>query len=366
MRATHLDAASQTAHAQGGAQLRDVDAATLPFGRSVPLGVFSETGIGGLTLSGGYGWQSRARGLSCDNLLAASVVTADGTVREVSATENADLFWALRGGGTQLGVVTAFQYRTHPMPPAVFMLFATYPLAAARDVLRQIREYAASASNEVGLIAVIWTFQPSDAIPRELWNEPFIGVIGTYLGTADQGQRVLTPLRHLGRSLFDGSKVAPFSALQTFFDQDYPKGRRYHWRSTYLTGLDDDAIAALITLGKRRPSALSSLDLWVLGGAVAEVGISDTPLAHRTAPFLVGIESNWLDPAGDAENIAWARAVQATMAPHSTGGSYLNFDDPTDNARVAAVYGANYRRLQEIKKRYDPDNLFRMGPRGSR
>jgi FAD/FMN-containing dehydrogenase len=123
MRATHLDAASQTAHAQGGAQLRDVDAATLPFGRSVPLGVFSETGIGGLTLSGGYGWQSRARGLSCDNLLAASVVTADGTVREVSATENADLFWALRGGGTQLGVVTAFQYRTHPMPPAVFMLF---------------------------------------------------------------------------------------------------------------------------------------------------------------------------------------------------------------------------------------------------
>lgn len=358
MRAAQLDAASGMARADGGAQLRDVDAATLPEGRSVPMGVFSETGIGGLTLSGGYGWQSRLRGLSCDNLTAARVVTAEGRLLEADASENADLFWALRGGGTQLGVVTTFEYRTHPMPASLFLLFTTYPLEEGRRVLRGLRQYASTAAREVSVIAVLWTFQPSEAIPKELWNQPFVGILGTCIASAERGERELSPLRELARPLFDGSKVAPFSVIQSFFDDDYPKGRRYYWRSTYLKELDDDAIAALVDLGRRRPSALSSLDLWMLGGAIADVSAFDTPMAHRAAPYLVGIESNWLEPAEDGANVAWAREAQGLMARHSTGGSYLNFEDTSDLTRVAATYGANYQRLVDLKAKYDPGHLF--------
>jgi FAD/FMN-containing dehydrogenase len=285
-------------------------------------------------------------------------VAADGRFLKANAQENQDLFWALRGGGTNVGVVTSFEYRLHAMPPEVFFLFVAYPIAEAPQVLAGLRGYNQTSPREVGVLSVLWTFPASEPYPEEVWNQQFIGIAGPYIGPADEGQRIMQPLRELGTPLFDGSETMPFAYVQRAFDEDYPQGRRYYWRSSYLKDLSQDAIAKLADLGSRRPSPLTSLDIWVLGGAIGDVGQSDTPIAHRHAPFMIGIESNWTDPADDAANIAWAREVQAAMAPFSTGGSYLNFEDPGDQNRVAAAYGPNYERLQQIKRTYDPDNVF--------
>jgi hypothetical protein len=359
MRDVSVDPASKTARAQGGALLVDVDNATLAHGLAVPMGLFSETGIAGLTLAGGYGWQSRLRGLACDNLLSAEIVTADGRLLKASATENPDLFWALRGGGQNLGVVTSFEYMAHPMPDELFFLLVAYPIAEAHEVLRKVRDYTQTAPREAGIIAIIWTFPASEPYPEEIWNQQFVGIAGPYIGDAAEGERVLQPLRELGTSMFDISGPLPFGDIQHLFDEEYPKGRRYYWRSTYLKGLPDDALRSLVDLGSRRPSPFTSLDIWIGGdSAVADVGMTETPIAHRNAPFMIGIESNWIDAADDAANIAWAREAQATLAPFSTGGSYLNFEDTTDQQRVEAVYGPNYQRLMEIKRKYDPSDLF--------
>jgi len=358
LRAVTYDPGSETARAQGGTLLKDLDASTLPHGRAVPTGVFGETGIAGLTLGGGYGWQSRLRGLTCDSLIGAEVVLADGRVLKASEQENTDLLWALRGGGQNLGVVTEFEYRTYPMPEEVFFTFVTYPLAEAKEVLKKLRDYASTAPREVMVLAVIWTFPASEPFPEEVWGQQFVAIVGPYIGPAEEGQRVMQPLREMGTVLFDASEPMPFGTVQSFFDEEYPNGRRYYWRSSYFRELPDEALDRIIDIGGRRPSPITSLDLWVLGGAIGDVGLNDTPIAHRGAPFMAGIESNWDDPADDAANIAWAREVFTAVEPYSTGGSYVNFEDPSDPARFAAVYGPNHQRLMEIKRKYDPDNLF--------
>ncbi|MFO7179775.1 MAG: FAD-binding oxidoreductase [Pseudomonadota bacterium] len=362
MRAVGFDAKAETVHAEGGARLSDVDAETLPRGRTVPMGVFGDTGIGGLTLGGGYGWQARARGLTCDSLVAARVVTADGRVLVATADQHEDLFWALRGGGTHLGVVTSFEYRTHALPSDVLQLFVAFPVAQAKRVLTGIRELSAEMPDEVGVIVVLWTFQPSPAVPKELWQRPFVGVVGADLGSPAKRDETLERVRRLGTPLLDGSRVVPFGIVQQFFDEDYPQGARYYWRSTYLDALTDSVIDALLDLGERRPSPLSSLDLWLLGGAIARVSPSETPIAHRAARYLVGVEANWTDPRDDAANIAWTREVRRVLAPHATGGSYVNFEDPYAAGRDAAVYGDNAHRVLAIRSKYDPLGLF--APRG--
>jgi FAD/FMN-containing dehydrogenase len=322
------------------------------------MGVFSETGIAGLTLNGGYGWQSRLRGLSVDSLIGAEIVTADGKVVKANATENPDLFWALCGGGTNLGVVTEFEYRAHPMPDEVFFVFVAYPMDEAKQALQKFREFNRTSPREVGVLSVLWTFPSAEPYPEEVWGKQFIGFVGPYIGDAAEGEKVMQAVRELGTPMFDGSGRMPFGDVQRAFDEEYPQGRRYYWRSSYLRELSDEAIDTLVDLGRKRPSPLTSLDLWILGGAIGDVGPSETPIAHRHAPFMAGIESNWNNPADDAANIAWAREAQTRLAPYSTGGSYLNFEDPGDQNRVAAAFGANYERLQQVKNRYDPDNLF--------
>jgi hypothetical protein len=359
MRSVSVDVAGRTVKADGGAQLVDVDDATLPHNLAVPTGLFSETGIGGLTLAGGYGWQRRQYGLTCDNLISADVVTAEGRLVTASASENTDLFWALRGGGWDLGVVTSFEYRAHPVPAEVFMLFCAYPVSDAAEVLAGFDAFMNTAPRETAPLAVIWTFPESEAYPEEVWNKPFVGFIGPYMGDVEEGKRLFQPLRELGTPLFDGSDVMSFAQVQHAFDEDYPKGRRYYWKSTYLKPLTPEALAATIDIGNRRPSPLTSLDLWPLGGAIQDVGPNASAMAHREAAYLVGIESNWEEAADDAANVAWARDAQTRLAPFSTGGSYLNFEDLNDTTRVAASHGGNFARLVEVKHEYDPDNLFR-------
>jgi FAD/FMN-containing dehydrogenase len=359
MRAVSVDPTTNTVRAEGGAWIRDVDHAAFEHGLVVPLGLFSETGIAGITLGGGLGWFRRKYGMTCDSLIGADVVTADGRAVHASADENADLFWALRGGGWDMGVVTAFHYRAQPIEPENFLLFVTYPIEEGRTILKRFGEFMSQAKDEVGVLAVIWTFPEAEAYPKEVWGKQFVALAGPYAGTVEEGERALQPLRELGTILLDMSGPSSYVAIQALFDEEYPVGRRYYWKSSYLSGLSDDTIETLLARGRARPSPLSSVDIWALGGALARVSPQETPIHHREAPFMAGIEANWDDPAGDKANIAWTRETVAALAPYSTGGSYLNFEDLSEGGVVERSHGANLDRLAEIKRKYDPDNLFR-------
>jgi FAD/FMN-containing dehydrogenase len=360
MRGVEVDARKGRVRCQGGARIGDLDRATQPHGLAVPLGVVSETGIAGLTLAGGMGWMRRKHGLSCDNLLAADVVLHDGSTVHAGDDQHEELLWALRGGGWDLGVVVAFEFQAHPVGPDVFMTFVTYPRAEGRDVLRGFRDAYRAAPSGVAPLAVCWSFPDGDeAYPRALWGQPFIGVVGPYIGAPDEGERVTRPLRSLGTVLFDRSETQSWITAQRFFDADYPAGGRYYWKSSYLEDLSDDCIDTLLELADLRPSPQTSIDIWALGDAIADTGLERSPIGHRHAPFGIGVECNWKDPAHDAVNRVYGREAIARLEPFSTGGSYLNFEDPDDPKATAAAYGTALERLRRVKHAYDPDNLFR-------
>ena len=366
LREVTVDGGTARVHASGGALIGDVDRATQAHGLAVPLGLVSETGVTGLTLAGGYGWMRRKHGLSCDNVLAAEVVTAEGRLLTVSRQEHPDLFWALRGGGWDLGVVTALDYKAHPVGPDVHLAFLTFPVAEARQVLANLIELVGTAPRGLAPLAVFWTFPESDVFPEGLWGQPFLGIVCVYVGDAAEGQEVCAPLRELGTVLTDLSGVVPWVEAQQFFDEDYPRGGRYYWKSSHLSALEPDAVTALIESAASRPSPLTSLDVWINGGAIAEVPGSDSPVGNRSAPYMVGIEANWDDPAQDRANIEWARATSAALAPFASPGAYLNFDDLSDPEAFRSAHGDNYERLAAVKQAYDPTNLFRSrtGPVG--
>jgi FAD/FMN-containing dehydrogenase len=358
MRAVSVDPVARTVRAEGGAQIGDVDRETTPLGLCVPLGVVPDTGIAGLTLAGGLGFLRRKYGMTSDNLIAADVVTADGRCLRASADENPDLFWALRGGGWDLGVVTSFEYRAHPISPEVFLSFTAYPIEEGPTVLRRFRDFMETAPDEMSPIAVIWTF-PEEPYPRELWGRQLVAVVGAYDGPAEQGEKAFEPLRALGTPLFDASERTTYFAVQQFFAEDYPSGRRYYWKSSYLSRLEDSTIETLLDFGRRRPSPLSTIDLWPLGGALSRISAQETPISHREAAYLIGVEANWEDPSADTANRAWCRDTVAALTPHSTGGSYLNFEDLSEGGVVERSRGSNLERLTAIKRKYDPEDLFR-------
>jgi FAD/FMN-containing dehydrogenase len=360
MRSVRVDPSTATVRAEGGALLHDMDRETQAFGLAVPLGVVSETGIAGLTLAGGLGWLRRKHGLSCDNLLSADVVTADGRLVHATPNENAELLWALRGGGWDLGVVTSLEYRAHPLGPNVWVSLLGFPWSEAKRVIQRFREFAETAPEGFGALCVCWTVPELEDFPLEAWGEPFVVIVGPYAGSVAEAERVTQPLRSLGTVLGDLSGPMPYVEAQSaLFDEDYPRGLRYYWRSTYLRDLPDAAIETLMDLTLRRPSPETSLDIWTLGGEIDRHGPADSAAGQRGAPWLIGIESNWKDPAADAANIAWAREAGERLAPFSTGGSYMNFEDPDDAGATASAYGENLARLVEIKKQYDPGDLFK-------
>jgi FAD/FMN-containing dehydrogenase len=359
MRSVRVDSQHRRVRAEGGAQIGDVDRETQAFGLAVPLGLVSETGIAGLTLAGGLGWMRRKHGLSCDNLKSADVVLSDGRYVHASAEENQDLLWALRGGGWDLGVVTSFEFEAHQLGPEVFLSFVTYARSEGKQVLQLFQEAYAAAPLGAAPLGVCWTFPEAEVFPKELWGQQFVAVVGVYAGPAEEGAQAMQPFSQLGTVLTDMSGPVPYIEAQRFFDEDYPKGRRYYWRSSYLKALSGEAIDVLLHLSDIRPSPLSSVDLWPLGGAIAGVPASESPFGHRDAPFAIGIEANWDAPSADAANIAWARQATSLLEPFSTGGSYMNFEDPDDTKATAASFGENLQRLVQIKRKYDPANLFR-------
>jgi FAD/FMN-containing dehydrogenase len=357
-----VDPEHRTARAGGGARLADVDEATQEHGLATSLGVVSRTGIAGLTLSGGIGWLRRKHGMSCDNLVSAEVVTADSGRVTASAEEHPDLFWALRGGGGNFGVVTSFEYRVHPVGPEVSMAFVLYPGERAGEILRRYEEYMAQAPDEVGPLAFLGRVPAAEAFPEDAHGRPYAAIVAMFVGPPDEGERILRPLRELGRPIVDLSGRMPYVEAQRLLDEDYPDGWRYYWKSIGLRELSDDVIDRLVAGAEAAPSGHSTLDVWYHGGAMSRVGPAETAYGDRSALFLIAPEANWEDPSDDEVNIDWGREVIAEMRPYSDGGAYLNFPGFLEEGDrlVREAFGQNYERLAEVKKRYDPTNLFRL------
>jgi hypothetical protein len=360
MRQVFVDAENKTAIVSGGATLGDIDHETQLYGLAAPLGVVSETGVAGLTLHGGYGHLSRRFGMASDNVIGAEVVTADGKVVWTDASHNEDLFWALRGGGGNFGVVTSFKFRLHQVGPKVWLLFSIYPAASGPQGLRLLREQIDKMPEEMMVIVIFWNAPDVDFIPEEHRGKPVFIFLGNYSGPLEDGQKVLEPFRTMGTPIADLSGPLPFEEVQRLLDPDFPDGRKYYWKSAYLNELDDRAIDILAAKAAQRPSPISSLDVWTLGGQINRVDPTGTAFPQRKAKYMIGIESNWDHPEESEANIAWARDVhKSVMNGHK--GMYLNFPGFGEEGQdiLRNSYGPNYDRLKKVKAKWDPSNFFK-------
>jgi FAD/FMN-containing dehydrogenase len=353
----------RTVRAGAGVTIGELDEKTQKHGLATPMGVVSETGIAGLTLNGGIGHLRRKHGLSSDNLVSVDVVTADGRSLTASKEENADLFWAIRGGGGNFGVVTSFEYRLHPVGPEVMCAFVFYPGDRAKEVLRSAEEYMAEAPDEVSPLSFLGSVPRVEDFPEEWHGEQFAAFLAVYAGPVEEGEEALKPLRELGDPIVDFSGPMPYTEVQKLLDEDYPDGWRYYWKSVNVDWLGDGVIEALIGHAEAAPSDHSTIDIWFQGGAMGRVGADESAFGDRSAPYLLGIEANWKeDPHEDEANTAWARDCYSDMRRFSGGGVYLNFPGFLEEGQglMRDAYGENYERLVALKNQYDPANLFRL------
>jgi FAD/FMN-containing dehydrogenase len=362
MKGIRVDPQRRTVRAEGGATLGDLDRETQVFGLATPMGVVSETGIAGLTLGGGIGWLRRKYGLSSDNLVSVDLVSADGRFLTASETENADLFWGIRGGGGNFGVVTSFEYRVHSVGPEVMFCFVLYPGERAKEVLNLCQQYVAEAPDEVSPLVMVGRVPPVEMFPERWHGEPMIAVAAMYAAEAEEGERVLSPLRELGGEIADLSARMPYTVAQSFFDEDYPDGWRYYWKSQNISGLNDEVIEHLVTHAQAAPSDHSTVDVWYQGGAMSRMEATESAFGDRSAPVWIGVEANWEDTQDDEANIAWVRECVADMRRFSGGGAYLNFAGFLEEGDqlIREAFGENHKRLVDLKNKYDPTNLFRL------
>jgi FAD/FMN-containing dehydrogenase len=344
--------------AEPGALLGDVDGASVPHGVAVPIGINTTTGLAGLTLGGGIGWLMRAHGLTCDRLMEADLVLADGSQVTVSEADEPDLLWALRGGGGNFGIVTRFEFETVPMPGPVLAGMIAYPMEDGGRILRAYREWAAEAPESVTTIVALRTVLPLPALPAEAHGRRIVGIGLCSVGDPADDVALLAPLRSLGTPLYDSIARKPISAHNAMFDASVPPRNGYYWKSHFLAGLGDDAIDTAIEHHRRAPQPWSYSLLGHLGGAIGRVGADATAYPHRDAPYIININGVDDDPAHDEEVIGWTRDTFDALAPFSTGGVYVNFVGNEGDERVRAAYGSAYARLAAIKARYDPDNVF--------
>jgi FAD/FMN-containing dehydrogenase len=354
MRGIRVQPQRAIARAEAGCTWRDFDAETQAFGLATTGGIIPTTGIAGLTLGGGLGWLMRKHGLSCDNLNSLDMVTADGRLVTANAAENAELFWAARGGGGNFGVVTSFEFRVHPVGQ-VFGGMVAHSLERARDVLRFFRDFAVAAPDELTPMAAFVTAPDGSKI---------LAIIVCYSGSLAEGERVLRPLRAFGSPLVDDIAPMPYLQLQSMLEPGFPPGQQNYWKSNFLRELSDDAIDILVEGFRNCPSATSALAIEHLGGAVGRAKEDATAFAHRKALFNLLIVGIWSNPVDNRRHTEWVRGLWEAMLPYSSGGVYVNYlgqsaDEGLD--RVRAAYGkANYERLRALKHKFDPDNLFRL------
>jgi FAD/FMN-containing dehydrogenase len=359
MRSVRVEPQRRVAHVEGGCTLADFDREAQAFGLATPLGINSTTGIGGLTVGGGFGWLSRSLGLTVDNLLSADVVTAEGELVRASASENPDLFWAIRGGGGNFGVVTSFELRLHRVGPTVTSGLVVHPLDDAPAVLRFYREFIKTAPEKLVCWFVMRQAPPLPFLPPEWHGRHILVLAMCYAGDPAEGEEAAAPLRAFGRAIADVVGPHPFTAWQAVLDPLLTPGARNYWKSHDFTSLPDGLIDVLVGHARTIPDPQTEIAFANLGGAVSRVPPEDTAYRGRDAEFVLNVHGRWSDPARDAECIGWARALFSAAAPFATGGAYVNFLTDDEEGRVRQAYGANYERLVEIKRRFDPTNLFR-------
>lgn len=360
MNAVRVDPTAKKAHVQPGATWGEIDHETQAHGLATTGATVSTVGVAGYTLGGGTGYLARKRGLSLDNLLSVDVVTASGDLLHASENQNADLFWGLRGGSGNLGIVTSFEFALHEVGPEVLAGQIVYPFEQAREVLRYWRDFMAEAPEELQCYAFIIHIPPIPAFPEEFHGKTALDLVAAYVGPVADGEQVLQSLRSFGRPILDGVFPQPYTALQQTFDAGMPKGLRWYSKAHYFDRLSDDAIDTLLSYTDPLPGPYTAVYFEPGGGAVGRIDPAATAFPHREAAFGFQIFPGWADPAADAELTGWARDFYGAMAPFATDGVYVNLLGHDEEERVRAAYGRSYGRLAQLKERYDPANLFRV------
>ena len=356
-----MDAAAGTARAQAGCTLGDLDRETQLHGQAAVMGFVSATGIAGLTVGGGFGYLTRRFGWTCDTVLSMDVVTADARVLRASATENADLFWALRGGSGNFGIVTSFEYRLFPVGPEILGGAIAWRGADAPQVLEAWREFSAAAPRELTTVAALRIAPPAPWLPKEIHGQPMAVIFVCYSGRPEEGEALLPPLRKLGSPVADIVMRRPYTQMQSLLDATQPKGRRYYWKSHYLPQVSQQAAEIAVVHADKIASPHSAILMFQIGGVLNEQPPGHSPAGNRDAMYVLNIAGSWEKPEDDEANMRWARDCFEAIRPCATGGTYLNFLTEEEGAdRVQAAYGGpNLARLAELKRGWDPDNLFR-------
>ena len=349
MKNIRIDAVNRTARAEPGLTWGEFDRETQAFGLATTGGICSATGIAGVTLGGGFGWLARKHGLALDNLVSLDIVCADGQLRKASATENADLFFGVRGTHSNFGVVTSLEYRLHPVGPTVLAGMVLHRLEKGREALRFFRDYTSQAPEEMSAWAALLS-SPD--------GHPMVAILACYIGSTEAGEAAVRPLREFGPPMMDMIQPMPYVKAQSLIDESFPKGRHNYWKSHLLSELSDEAIDALVERFGQVASPYSSVLIEQLGGAISRVGNEETAFAHRAAPYDLVIMPMWSDAAESAQHIRWADELWQAVQPCSSGGVYVNYLSNEGAERVKAAHGSNYERLVTLKNKYDPLNLF--------
>lgn len=360
MRGVWVDPERKIAHAQGGCLLGDLDRETQVHGLATVLGFVSMTGIAGLTLGGGFGYLTRRWGWTTDNVIAMDVVTAEGNLVRATAAENPGLFWALRGGGGNFGVVTGFHYALHPVGPEIVGGAVAWPASEAPRVLELYREMAEAAPPELTLVALMRPAPPAPWLPKEMHGQPIVAIFACHSGSIEEGEKAVAAIKTFGTPVGDVLVRRPYAQLQSLLDGTQPKGRRYYWKSEYLPEVKAELCEGFIAHAKKIPSPHSSMILFQIGGALNGLPEDHSPVANRDARYVLNIGGAWDQAADDEANIAWARNAWNDLKTFSTGGTYINFLTQDEGPeRIEAAIGKSLDRLAEVKAKWDPENVFR-------
>jgi FAD/FMN-containing dehydrogenase len=360
MKSVNVDQTARRATVEPGCTLADFDAAVQEYGLATPLGINSTTGVAGLTLGGGFGWLSRKYGMTVDNLISADVVTADGQKVHASESENADLFWGLRGGGGNLGVVTSFEFRLHPVGPNVLSGLIVFPFDQAKSVITQFARFTEKMPDDLNVWMVTRKAPPLPFLPEDSHGKEMVALAICYAGDPAEGEKLIEPLRGFGTAIGEHIGVQPYVAWQQAFDPLLTPGARNYWKSHNFERLEEGVIDAIVKYAADLPSPQCEIFIGTIGAQTTRVAPDAMAYASRDANYVMNVHGRWQTAAEDERGIGWARAFFAESQPFASGGAYINFLTQDEADRVAFAYGPAYKRLSELKKKYDPANLFRM------
>jgi len=360
MKRVRVDAANRRAYVEPGATLADLDEATMAHGLATPVGINSTTGIAGLTLGGGFGWLTRKYGMTIDNLISVDMVTAEGKKVRASATENADLFWAIRGGGGNFGVVTQFEFELFPVGPEIFAGLMVFPFSQAKQILKKYREFVNSAPEELNVWVVLRKAPPLPFLPESIHGKEVVVLPIFYSGPISEAERLIAPLRNFGQAHGEHLGPQPYVQWQKAFDPLLTPGARNYWKSHNFTELADGALDSIIEFAGKLPSPQCEIFIGLIAGAPNRVAPDAMAYGHRDAKFVLNVHGRWDEAKDDQQCIRWARDFFKASAPYASAGAYVNFMTAEEGDRIASAYGSNYARLIEVKRKYDPDNIFHL------